>query len=259
LGGDRRLDVIEREAEVEQALRLIAGDIAARIGGDEFAVLLNGIGSVQEADDAAERIAVAVRKTMLIDDSEIDACSWQRDSLYDRIQMSVNISGREFSHHAFLDDLSALVAASGVSPHCLRLEITEGASMEQSDAVRAMMATIRSIGISIDIDNFGTGYSSLQALQRIDVDALKIDASFVASIGSVATVVLDAVIGLAHDLGTIAIAEGIETDEQLAYLISVGCELGQGFLFSGPLNGPDALLHAVSLIKSPRRMHAFQE
>jgi diguanylate cyclase (GGDEF)-like protein/PAS domain S-box-containing protein len=172
---------------------------------------------------------------------------WQSEMLDHTLQMSVNISSREISHAGFIDELAALVTASGLGPNRLRIEITEGTSMERSREVRAMIAAIRALGVSIDIDDFGTGHSSLQALQHVKVDALKIDLSFVASIGSIDTILLDAVVALAHNLGTVAIAEGIETAEQLAYLTSVGCDFGQGFFFSPPLYGPAALQYATTL------------
>jgi EAL domain-containing protein (putative c-di-GMP-specific phosphodiesterase class I) len=193
--------------------------------------------------EAGEHIYAIDR--FMIKEALAQLVEWQGESFDQTMQMSVNISSRELSRAAFFDELVALVVTSGSSADRLRIEITEGASIERSGEVRAMIAAIRELGVSVDIDDFGTGYASLQALQHVKVDALKIDASFISTIGSIETVLLDAVVALAHNLGTVAIAEGIETQEQLEYLTAVHCDRGQGFLFSPPLDGAAARRYAV--------------
>jgi EAL domain-containing protein (putative c-di-GMP-specific phosphodiesterase class I) len=128
------------------------------------------------------------------------------------------------------------MAETGIDPATLCLEITESAVMESGSATTAQLRALKSLGIRLAIDDFGTGFSSLAHLRRFPVDVLKIDGTFVAGLGhepqdaSIAA----AVISLAHALGLDTVAEGIETEEQLTILRSLGCDLGQGYLFGRP-------------------------
>jgi EAL domain-containing protein (putative c-di-GMP-specific phosphodiesterase class I) len=151
--------------------------------------------------------------------------------------MSVNLSSKEFLGDDFLGDLRVILESSGLSARHLRLEITESAMMERSERANTLLAAIRTLGVAIDVDDFGTGYSSLAILQYMSVDALKISSSFVANMFSKNGAKLVAtVIRLAHDLGLVAIAEGIQTAEQVAGLVALDCDLGQGFLFAPALS-----------------------
>lgn len=159
----------------------------------------------------------------------------------DRLQMSVNVSSREFSRNDFVDDLRRIVETSGLHATSLRLEITETTDMERSERAKALLREIRSIGVKLDVDDFGTGYSSLSALLHMSVDALKIDRSFVASMASNnGAKLVESIITLAHGLGLVVIAEGIETTEQLGLLAELDCDFGQGFLFAPPLDNDAA-------------------
>jgi diguanylate cyclase (GGDEF)-like protein/PAS domain S-box-containing protein len=344
-----------------------ADDIVARLGGDEFAILLNGIRGVPDASEAADRIAIEMRKSLTIGGREVgatasvgiaiasrehvqpedilreadaamymakqeggarsvlfnssmvtDACvnadlgadllhaidrnelrivyqpimrlidltvvgfealvrwqhprrellppidfiqkaeesdlilwidrwmisqachqlvNWQAQGIGAESQMSVNLSSKEFLGDDFLGDLRVILEASGLSARHLRLEITESAMMERSERANTLFAAIRTLGVAIDVDDFGTGYSSLAILQYMSFDALKISSSFVANMFSTNGAKLVAtVIRLAHDLGLVAIAEGIETAEQLAGLVALDCDLGQGFIFAPALS-----------------------
>jgi diguanylate cyclase (GGDEF)-like protein/PAS domain S-box-containing protein len=163
--------------------------------------------------------------------------AWQAAGFGDQLQMSVNVSTKEFTRDDFVADLGEILESSGLSPSRLRLEITESAIMEQSTRVNLMLAEIRKLGIELDVDDFGTGYSSLAALQHIAVDALKIDSSFVAGMSSpIGKGLVETVIYLAHKLDLVVVAEGIETVEQLGRLARLGCDFGQGFFFAPPLD-----------------------
>jgi len=166
---------------------------------------------------------------------------WHAQGIGPRLQMSVNISSKEFSRADFLGDLRQILGSAGVAPRQLRLEITESAIMERSEQVSSLLAAIRALGVELDVDDFGTGYSSLGALQHTAVDALKIDSSFVARMASPnGAKLVDTVMILAHKFDIVVIAEGIETAEQLARLTTLGCEFGQGFLFAPPLDSAAA-------------------
>jgi EAL domain-containing protein (putative c-di-GMP-specific phosphodiesterase class I) len=158
-----------------------------------------------------------------------------------RSQISINVSSREFSCEGLLDDLRSVLADSELPPANLRLEITETVVVDRSAKANALFARIREIGVALDIDDFGTGFSTLGALQHIAVDALKIDRSFVAGMYSpIGSSLVQTVIYLAHKLGLLVVAEGIETAEQAALLVEFGCDCGQGFFLSPPLDAPGA-------------------
>jgi EAL domain-containing protein (putative c-di-GMP-specific phosphodiesterase class I) len=169
------------------------------------------------------------------------ACSqlanWQSRGIVGRqVQMSVNVSSKEFSRDDFLPDLQAIIHASTVMPSSLRLEITEGTLLERAPRAYQVLAAVRAFGVRVDVDDFGTGYASLGALNHIFVDGLKIDWSFVTS-GNAhhGWEIVESVISLAHKLGLVATAEGIETTEQLSRLIALGCDYGQGYFFAPAL------------------------
>ena len=132
---------------------------------------------------------------------------------------------------------SASVARTGLPPHALEIEITESVAMNDAEQTRTIMADLQRAGIGISVDDFGTGYSSLGYLRRFPLDAIKIDKSFVRDLMTEpddATIVRT-VIAMAHSLGLEVVAEGVETEDQLAFLTAQGCDRAQGYLFSRPV------------------------
>jgi len=143
-----------------------------------------------------------------------------------------------------IEDIDEILAETGCEPSCLKLEITESAIVENVMKANIVFAQLKDRNIRLLIDDFGTGYSSLSYLHRFPLDTLKIDRSFVSRLGAVENgddggqplQIVRAIVTLAHNLGLNAIAEGVETGEQLAQLRELGCELAQGYWFSKPLD-----------------------
>lgn len=159
--------------------------------------------------------------------------AWQRELAPD-LSLSVNVSGMQFREGGLLAMLEASLAETGFSAKLLNLEITESTVMRLGASTHSALSQLKNMGIQLSIDDFGTGYSSLSRLQRLPVDVLKIDRSFVQTIdargrgGEIAK----AVIVMAHSLGLSVTAEGVETRPQFGFLASEGCDRGQGYLFS---------------------------
>jgi diguanylate cyclase (GGDEF)-like protein len=151
--------------------------------------------------------------------------------------VAVNISPRQFAAPGFLQHLEALLAASGIPPSCLELEITEGVMMENAESAIALLERLRALGLRLSIDDFGTGYSSLAYLSRFPIHKLKIDQSFVRNMSAVTeqSAIVQATIGLGHSLGLTVIAEGVETETQRALLHKWQCDEIQGYHYSRPL------------------------
>jgi diguanylate cyclase (GGDEF)-like protein/PAS domain S-box-containing protein len=174
------------------------------------------------------------------------------------LTVSVNISSKHFLQPSLLDDLKEILDEAGLPPHLLKLEITETALMDEADESIRLAHRLREFGIRLMIDDFGTGYSSLSYLQRLPIDTLKIDRSFIAKIHENPESnrnIVEAIVSLAHKLDMHVVAEGVETPEQHAILLGMQCEFGQGYLFSRPMPKPDidALVgHLVSFSSSER-------
>lgn len=152
-------------------------------------------------------------------------------------RIAVNISARQFRNPRLLADVVSAVHESGIDPGTLELEITESVAMENVELTMSTLSDLRRAGVMIAIDDFGTGHSSLAYLKRFQIDAVKIDRSFVTDLpnGYEDAAIVSSVIQLANGLGLRAIAEGVETGEQLAFLAESGCREVQGFLFSHPV------------------------
>ena len=155
----------------------------------------------------------------------------------DRLSISVNLSPKQFAQPDLVERVTAVLSENGIAPDCLKLEITESHLMETSEAVTVMINRLRSLGIELSLDDFGTGYSSLSYLHRLPVNYLKVDRSFVSRMTESEEnhEIVRTIIKLAQNLKMKVVAEGIETEEQLAQLKKLGCDHGQGYLFSKPL------------------------
>jgi len=166
------------------------------------------------------------------------AVEWQKAGL-DIPSISVNLSARQLQSETLLDDVADILNRTGLAPACLDLEITESMLMQDADAAILTLAALKSLGLTISLDDFGTGYSSLSYLKRFPIDAVKVDRSFVQDIAADAddASITRAVITMAHHLKLKVVAEGVETAEQLALLVSHQCDIVQGYFFSRPLAG----------------------
>jgi diguanylate cyclase (GGDEF)-like protein/PAS domain S-box-containing protein len=153
------------------------------------------------------------------------------------LRLSVNLSARQFSDSALVDDVRSIIRSTGIEPALLCLEITESVMMEDEDAAAETLRRLKKLGIRLAVDDFGVGHSSLGALRRFPVDQLKIDRSFVDGLIDDArdSVIVSGVIGMAHALNLAVVAEGVETEEQRNQLVELGCEYAQGYFFSRPL------------------------
>ena len=162
---------------------------------------------------------------------------WREESPDHRLAIGVNASVRQLDEPGFAQRVFALIALHGVDPDQIVLELTEQALAVDFDSVAAVVAELRAGSVSVAVDDYGTGYSSLRYLDRFDADVVKIDRSFVANVvDSVHTQkIVRSVMHMAESLDLQSIAEGIETPEQLETVRALGCELGQGYLFSRPV------------------------
>ena len=176
------------------------------------------------------------------------------------LTITVNVSGRQLQHPGFVDEVRSALAASGIEPSTLVLELTESTVVQRPDSTLVTLGQLKELGVRLAIDDFGTGYSALSYLQRFPIDVLKLDKAFVDGVtqGGSNAALARAILALGEALSLRTVAEGIEGWEQQACLRAMGCALGQGFHFARPLP-PDAvdrlLVPGASLPRSlaPRR------
>ncbi|MGC2518536.1 MAG: EAL domain-containing protein [Burkholderiales bacterium] len=175
--------------------------------------------------------------------------AWQQAGL-PRLSVSVNLSARQFRDSGLAGKVAETLAATGLGPRFLELEITESVIMQQTDHTVSVLARLVDLGVRISIDDFGTGYSSLAYLKRFPVHMVKIDRAFVRDIDENRddAAIVKAIITMARTLELGVIAEGVETREQLDYLAALGCQEYQGYYFSRPLPATEliALLRSMS-------------
>lgn len=153
------------------------------------------------------------------------------------LSLSVNLSSRQFSQPDLLEQIRMIIQETALSPHSLKLEITETVVMENAELAKDILSQLKDLGVQLHIDDFGTGYSSLSYLHHFPIDQLKIDRSFVSRLGQDddSAEIVRAIVTLSHNLGMTVTAEGIENAKQLEYLQDLGCEYGQGYFFARPL------------------------
>lgn len=151
--------------------------------------------------------------------------------------IAINVAAKQLKQKDFSQQILQLLHKQHISPHHIKLELTESALMDDPNDVIRQLHELRKVGITIAIDDFGTGYSSLSYLKKFPIDFLKIDQSFVREIGEDKNdeAIIHAIIQMAHSLGLKVIAEGVETDEQLFFLKNLHCDYAQGYLFSKPV------------------------
>lgn len=162
--------------------------------------------------------------------------SWHATGFAD-LDVAVNISGKEFWHDNLVTDVREALQASGLPPHALHLELTEGIFMQDVEAAVSIILALKALGVAVAIDDFGTGYSSLAHLKRFPLDILKIDRYFVKDIphAPVNEALISSILALCQGLKLGTVAEGVENREQLDVLRKLGCQIVQGYFISRPV------------------------
>ncbi|MEW5757205.1 MAG: EAL domain-containing protein [Pseudomonadota bacterium] len=162
--------------------------------------------------------------------------AWQ-DAGYPPVQMAVNIANAQFQKPDLVQDVQKVLAATGLAPRYLELELTEGVLGHNAEASIATLKELRAMGVSLSIDDFGTGYSSLSYLKRFPLHTLKVDRAFVRDIttDNDDAAICSTIIAMAQNLNLSVVAEGVEDERQLEFLRQRGCQYIQGYYFSPPL------------------------
>lgn len=162
---------------------------------------------------------------------------WTNDPPTQHLTLSVNVSVRQFRHPAFIDQTTETLSRTGADPSKLKIEITESMLISDIEETRRKMTTLKAIGVRFALDDFGTGFSSLAYLQKLPLDELKIDQSFIQNVTTDKNnaAITRSIIALAHNLGLSVIAEGVETEDQRRFLADEGCVSFQGYLYHKPL------------------------
>ncbi|MFQ5473461.1 MAG: putative bifunctional diguanylate cyclase/phosphodiesterase [Dehalococcoidia bacterium] len=217
--------VIVRTGEVVGAEALIRWQHPSRgiIFPSDFIKLAEESDLIRSLDEWVVRTACAQNKT------------WQNSGLAP-LTVTVNLSAQQLATDGLADWIASALADSELDPGQLEVEITEMAAMRDALRSVAVLTDLRTLGVRIAIDDFGTGYSSLSYLAKLPITTLKIDRSFVSDLDAEehSRSLVSAIIALAHGLGFDVLAEGVETEAQLALLRAYGCDRYQGFLFSKP-------------------------
>jgi EAL domain-containing protein (putative c-di-GMP-specific phosphodiesterase class I) len=172
---------------------------------------------------------------ILVRKAYTDAARWQ--SFAPDVRLNVNLSPREFQEGHVLDRLTALVSACGIDTHKVNLEITETAHIEDLRATEAVLRELKKLGVGLWLDDFGTDHSAIDHLLHFPIDGIKLPGTFVRALATDkrCRAITRNLLALAHDLGLAVIAEEVEHQDQLDFLLEHGCEYIQGFLFNRPM------------------------
>jgi len=162
---------------------------------------------------------------------------WAERKAGEHLSIAVNVSAREFRQPKFVEHVLAALDRTGANPKNLKIELSENMFGENVEEVIAKMSKLKQHGVSFSLEDFGTGYSSMTYLKRLPLDQIKIDRTFVGEIlkDPISSAVAQAIISFGKAMGLSVIAEGVETEEQRAFLAKLGCHSFQGYLFSHPL------------------------
>jgi len=167
----------------------------------------------------------------------LEQCAYWRGAGNSSLSVAVNVSARSLYDNSLVDRLAARLHEQGLSSDALQIEVTESAAMQDPEVARAILGRIRDLGVRVSLDDFGTGHASLAHLQRLPVDEIKIDKSFVLGMPTSAddTAIVASTISLAHALRLNVVAEGVENDRVWQQLTELGCDVAQGYLLSRPI------------------------
>lgn len=169
-----------------------------------------------------------------------EACRFARrlvDNGWGSLYVAINVSPHQLCAEQFVDSVRAAVHEAGIAPAQIEIEITENALIASLHEAVSRLEMLKSLGVRLALDDFGAGYSSLTYLQQLPVHTLKIDKAFIARIGESGAPqsIIGAIVDMAHLMNMTVVAEGVETDEQLAYLKRSRCDIVQGYLYSRPV------------------------
>jgi diguanylate cyclase (GGDEF)-like protein len=213
----------------------------------EFVPLAEESGLIHEMGDWVLRTAIR------------QVADWQQVGL-PPLRVAVNLSAHQMERNGLVERIAELLDDAGVEPDCLEVEVTESVLMEDEDAAIEVLAALRTLGIHVSLDDFGTGYSSLSYLRRLPIDTVKIDQAFIQNVDedSEDAAIASAIISLAKVLGLRSVVEGVETEEQHAFLREIGCDEIQGFLVSTAVTADEVPMLVERLsrrrrAKRPRR------
>jgi diguanylate cyclase (GGDEF)-like protein len=213
-------------------------------------------GSISPADfiPVAEETGLIVPiGAWVLEQAASQAASWRARTGVS-VPVAVNLSARQLVDHRLTEVVADVLGATGAVPDDLILEITESAVLQDAESASHQLNALRTMGVRIAVDDFGTGYSSLSYLQRLPIDELKIDRSFVQRIGDRSTgAIVGSIVDLAHAIGLTVVAEGIETEDQLSRLVDLDCDEGQGFFLGRPRPWADTARVLLDAKGSPLR------
>ncbi|HWE09141.1 MAG TPA: EAL domain-containing protein [Solirubrobacteraceae bacterium] len=169
------------------------------------------------------------------------AARWSRERPGSAVSMSVNLSAAQVTNRGLADSVAAALRVSGLEPSRLALELTESVLAGDVDELAESLQALKALGVRLVLDDFGTGYSSLSYLTRLPLDMLKVDRSFVGGLGTEPrdTAITEAIVAMSQALSLRVVGEGVETEQQLAELSRLGCDVAQGFYFSRPVPAGD--------------------
>jgi len=190
----------------------------------------------------AEELRLIIKMTQqLLERALSDLKRWHQDG--HQLYLSVNLSTQHLEQPALAEHTQALLRKYQLPASCLRFEVTESALMRDHQSAIDTMNALSELGVQLALDDFGTGYSSLKYLKELPIDGIKIDRSFVQDIGidNSDETIIEAMLSMAGSLGMYCVAEGVETEQQLAFFSRRNCYLIQGYLFAKPMPA-DALL-----------------
>jgi diguanylate cyclase (GGDEF)-like protein len=238
------MNLLSREVAGFEALARWQHPVRGILPPVEFIGMAEQAGMIREVGDLV--LAEAVRQMGI----------WQRVLTRNRpVFMAINVSSDQLSDTGFLDRLTSIIAREGVLPYAIKIEITESVAMRFPERARQLIQRLIALGIGVACDDFGTGFSNLSSLREFSFDTLKIDRSFITGDGlyNRGGVILQSIISMAHSLGMVVVAEGVETEDQAQHLLMLGCELGQGYALAQPMAARDihGLLAVLPVVSSP--------
>jgi EAL domain-containing protein (putative c-di-GMP-specific phosphodiesterase class I) len=247
-------EALEARTELENALRNAlphqefelfyqpqVNDKGELLGAEALLRWRNGNG---EPVSPARFIPVAEETSLILPIGEWvrkQACSqlakWAEHRQFSDMTLSINVSAREFRHNNFVQSIRTVLQESGIKPGTLKLELTESLLIENVEDSIRKITELQTLGIRFSIDDFGTGYSSLSYLKRLPLNQIKIDQSFVRDISTDPNdaAIVKTIVAMAKSLDLEIIAEGVESEAQLAFLKNCGCNAFQGYLFGKPM------------------------